>query len=506
MKSILDIEVSCFANYNTPSDPKTVNLLTWLTSTKYKEKVDLIRSLDDKNKRGEIKSTLPAITPSGLFTYRSQKDLVKHSGFIQIDIDRAKSNLEISNWNDLKKELIQVPQIAFLGLSASGRGYWGLIPIPPDPENHKGYFESLFDIFLKTWGIELDDKPKNIASLRGYSYDLEGYFNHEAKPFTVWKKPVTVAKIPPKINPVPVTGGKYQWIEKWILSEISQAIPGDRHEARIKYSRLAGGLMAGGYLPASVEQSIIDSYLSQYGNEDTKAIQDKEIEAIKFGISEGLKIPTTPPPIRCLFVPFTGMEDHSEKAFKIWQGDRKFYIPKSTVFEVLEFGVYVLDYFLTKQRSHQDSPPPEYQSTAWKEFSFDSVPVHQIPEKKTLIHDDYQTEFDSIEAEIRSVSYKIRKTIQSIKEAKRTESVFRSGIIEIEKAEKEYCDLIDYFKEFNQEGMIYLDYHTQILDIQKMVKSHLSIIQKNCQNEGYKPYFQRMQRLRLTLENSVNYG
>jgi predicted HicB family RNase H-like nuclease len=200
------------------------------------------------------------------------------------------------------------------------------------------------------------------------------------------------------------------------------------------------------------------------------------------------------------------MEDHSEKAFKIWQVDRKFYIPKSTVFEVLEFGVYVLDYFLTKQRSHQDSPPPEYQSTTWKEFSFDAVPVHQIPEKKTLIHDDYQTEFDSTEAEIRSVSYKIRKTIQSIKEAKRTESVFRSGIIEIEKAEKEYCDLIDYFKEFNQDGMIYLDYHTQILDIQKMVKSHLSIILKNCQNEGYKPYFQRMQRLRLTLENSVNYG
>jgi len=433
MKSILDIEVSCFAYYEEVKHPKTVNLLTWLTSTKYKEKVDLIRSLDDKKERDAIKSTLPAITPSAILKNRISKiplkeKLVKHSGFIQIDLDPTEFNLKSPYWNDLKKELIQVPQIAYLGLSASGQGYWGLIPIPPDPENHKGYFAVLKDIFLTTWKFKLDDSPVNVASLRGYSYDLEGYFNHEANQFTVLKKPVTVVKIPPKINPVPVTGGKYQWIEKWILSEISQAIPGDRHKTRIKYSRLAGGLIAGGYLPPSVEQSIIDSYLSQYGNEDTKAKQKTQIEAIKYGISEGLKIPTTPPPIRCLFVPFTGMEDHSEKAFKIWQGDRKFYIPKSTVFEVLEFGVYVLDYFLTKQRSHQDSPPPEYQSTAWKEFSFDAVPIHQIPEKKTLIHDDYQTEFDRTEAEIGETEKRIqdlRNEIERIKtESQGMESLF----------------------------------------------------------------------------------
>jgi len=428
MKSILDIEISCFANYGTPSNPKTVNLLTWLTSTKHKEKVDLIRSLDDKNERAAIKATLPAITPSGLFTYRSQKDLVKHSGFIQIDIDRMKSNLEIQNWNNLKDELSKLPQVAYLGLSASGLGYWGLIPIPPDPDNHKGYFESLFDIFLKTWGIELDDKPKNIASLRGYSYDLEGYFNHEAKTFTVLKKPVTVAKIPPKINLIPVTDGKYQWLENWILSELSQAMPGDRHEARLKYSRLAGGLIAGGYLPASVEQSIIDSYLSQYGGTDPKADQDKEIKAIKDGIENGKNTPATPPPVRSLFVPFTGIEDYTEKAFKIWQGDKWFYIPKSTVFEILEFGFYVLDYFLTKERKPGDSPPPEYQSTAWKEFNHDEVCTHQTPEKKTLIHDDYQTEFDSIEAEIRQVEKRnqdLRNEIERIKtESQGMESLF----------------------------------------------------------------------------------
>ena len=121
MKSILDIEISCFANYSIPSDPKTVNLLTWLNSTKHRENVDLIRSLDDKKERDSLKAKLPCITPSGLFTYRNQKNLVKHSGFIQIDIDLAGGNIGISNWHQLKDEISKLPQIAYFGLSASGR-------------------------------------------------------------------------------------------------------------------------------------------------------------------------------------------------------------------------------------------------------------------------------------------------------------------------------------------------------------------------------------------------
>ncbi|MFN3801339.1 BT4734/BF3469 family protein [Belliella pelovolcani] len=415
MKSILDTEISCFANYSTPSDPKTVNLLTWLTSTKHKDKVDLIRSLDNKSERGLIKSTLPAITPSGLFTYRDQKHLVRHSGFIQIDIDLAGENIGILNWNELKNEISKLPQIAYLGLSASGRGYWGLIPIPPDPENHKGYFDSLKEIFLKTWGIELDDKPKNIASLRGYSYDLEGHFNHVADLFTILKKPVTVLKSTPKINIRPVTDGNYQWMESWILSKISQAIPGDRHNTRLKYSRLAGGLIAGGYLPASVEESIINSYLSEFGITDPKAIQDKEIEAIRDGIKNGIKEPATPPPIRCLFVAFTEIEDYSEKAFKIWQGEKWFYIPKSTVFEILEFGFYVLEFFLTS-----DAKPPSYQSTAWKEFTHDADPIHQIIEKKTLIMMTTKPSLTALRQKLEKLRKETKELEATLKEGNKT--------------------------------------------------------------------------------------
>ncbi|AKP50742.1 BT4734/BF3469 family protein [Cyclobacterium amurskyense] len=432
MKSILDIEVSCFENYNTPSKPKTVNLLGWLNSTKYKKRVDFIRSQDDKGKMYELKAKLPCITPSGLFTYRSQNKLVKHSGFIQIDLDpetKTKMNLEISNWDDLKPELSKLSQIAYLGLSASGRGFWGLIPIPPEPENHKDYFESLFDIFLNTWGIELDDKPKSIASLRGYSYDLNGYFNHEAKQFTILKKPVTVPEINPESKFVSNRGGKSQRLESWILSRISQAMPGDRHGTRLKYARLAGGLIVGGYLPPSLEESIISNYLAQYGSIDPEAVQKKEIKAIRDGIKDGFKYPVDPPPIKCLFVPFSNIEDYSKKAFKIWQGKDIFYIPKSTVYEVMGIGFYVTEFYLKAE-----SKSPQYQGDAWKEFNYDTGFVSQIPKSKTLNNYSYDksNEYRRIEEKIESTRYKIRKVIQDIRRENKRESSLKDKIRDCE--------------------------------------------------------------------------
>ena len=126
MESVLNRQISCFKNYNTPGDPVTINLMTWLTATKYKNEVDRIRSLDEKPKRDAIKSQLPCITPSGIFSYRSQDSLLKHSGMIQIDLDGI-DPIDIGYY---KKELSKLPEIAYLGLSASGRGLWGLIPIP----------------------------------------------------------------------------------------------------------------------------------------------------------------------------------------------------------------------------------------------------------------------------------------------------------------------------------------------------------------------------------------
>lgn len=176
--SVLNKIVSCFSDYKEVTNPKNVNLITWLTSNKYEKEVLEIRRLKDKRERDQIKSTLPAITPSGMFKQRKQSGLVSRSGLIQFDID-LKENKHIINYKQLKEQICNISNVAYCGLSVSGTGYWGLIPVE-QPEQHKKHFLAIEQDF-KRLGITIDSAPKNISSLRGYSFDSEGYFNHQAE-------------------------------------------------------------------------------------------------------------------------------------------------------------------------------------------------------------------------------------------------------------------------------------------------------------------------------------
>ncbi|WP_345265022.1 BT4734/BF3469 family protein [Nibrella viscosa] len=186
MSSLLDVEVSCFAGYNITDNPRPVKLLTWLTSAKYWQQVEQIRQISDKDQRDALKGKLPAITPSGLFAYRAEKDLIRHSGFLQFDID-WKENKHIGNYGQLKQHICNITCVVYCGLSVSGTGYWGLVRIA-HPERHKQHFNALQKAFSRL-KINIDDAPSNVASLRGYSYDPEGYFNEQAVIFHQYDEP-----------------------------------------------------------------------------------------------------------------------------------------------------------------------------------------------------------------------------------------------------------------------------------------------------------------------------
>lgn len=174
--SCLDVQVSCVKNYFS-KDPKDVSLLTWLQSNKYKHVVEQLRATQDKQQRQRFKSWLPAITPAGRFSRVEEKYFLAHSGFIQFDID-AKDNTHITNYNALHKQLRNISNIAYCGLSASGTGWWGLVRIAY-PEKHLLHWQYIQQA-MQRMGINLDAAPKNICSLRGYSYDANAYFNHKA--------------------------------------------------------------------------------------------------------------------------------------------------------------------------------------------------------------------------------------------------------------------------------------------------------------------------------------
>ena len=178
-KSILNIEVSIFENYLAKT-PKNINLLVWLNSKKYFNEVEKIRKTIDEKTKKQLKSKLPAITPSGRFSKRRSDCLTKHSGLLQFDID-FKDNNHIKNYKNLKQQVRNIKEVAYCGLSVSGNGYWGLIPIT-NPEKHKQHFEALY-IKFQELGINIDKTCSDVSRLRGYSYDDNAYFNHQATKF-----------------------------------------------------------------------------------------------------------------------------------------------------------------------------------------------------------------------------------------------------------------------------------------------------------------------------------
>ena len=184
--SILDATVSIFANYNTAGNPKTTTIRQFLTSTKYRTEVEAIRASNDKAERDRLKAKLPAITPSGLFSYRAADCLQQHSGLICLDIDH-KGNEAIGNFFDLKTQLIKIENVAFCVKSVSGRGYAVGVPIAY-PERHGQHFDALKSIFAQI-GIEVDKSCRDVVRLRGYSYDDEVYLNDAAIVFTLYDVP-----------------------------------------------------------------------------------------------------------------------------------------------------------------------------------------------------------------------------------------------------------------------------------------------------------------------------
>ena len=174
-----DTKISRFKNIKS-TQPSTVTILSWLKDDSLSDVVFKIRQIEDKSERSKLKAILPAVTLSGLFSKRKIENLITHSGYLCIDID-ADDNPTITDFGELRNQLSNIVNISYVGLSVSGRGVFGLIPIR-FPEKHKEHFEALKVAFSKL-GIVLDKACGDVTRLRIYSYDKDAYFNENAVMF-----------------------------------------------------------------------------------------------------------------------------------------------------------------------------------------------------------------------------------------------------------------------------------------------------------------------------------
>ncbi len=284
-QDVLNVSVSCFKNYDTPSNPVTISLLTWLRSEKHRSKLEALRLIEDKTQRNSIKATLPAIIPSGVFTYRREADLVPggHTRLLQFDIDLA-DNRNIRNYADLKAQISNLPFVAYCGLSASGKGYWGLVPIAY-PERHSQHFDALKRVFAR-YKIVIDNKPRNVASLRGYSYDPAPYQPESVELFELADKPVKI-QLRPFVSSRFNNSNEGELLNR-LLRFVQEAGEGQRHDRLLKASIIAGGYVGAGRMDEQAAIYALDTVAHKWPtfHKSQKTIRD----GIRYGISKPLNI------------------------------------------------------------------------------------------------------------------------------------------------------------------------------------------------------------------------
>jgi len=194
-------DVSYF-NTRTTLVPKTIKLSEWLEFCINPQNPQLvklileIRSTPDKQQRDKLKALLPSISPSAVIITRSNKAIVEqrlhqYSGWMQFDVDFSQNpGIDARYYREQVKKIVFV---AFCGLSASGKGIWGLVKVS-QPNKLQWHFQQL-QIDFASREVFIDPAcGKSLFNLRSYSYDPDAYI---AKTFEVYDRIYT-----PKQEPV----------------------------------------------------------------------------------------------------------------------------------------------------------------------------------------------------------------------------------------------------------------------------------------------------------------
>lgn len=163
------------------SEIETITLGHALTADTWRARVEAVRAEKDAAKQKALKDALPCFTPSGVFTHVYRAGLVRHSGFISLDIDYKPEkgiNKALAGY-DLKTAISAVPFVAYCGQSCRGAGYVVIVPIA-DPAKHRDYFRALAYHFERA-GLEVDAACKDVCRKRFVSWDANPYINTAAR-------------------------------------------------------------------------------------------------------------------------------------------------------------------------------------------------------------------------------------------------------------------------------------------------------------------------------------
>jgi len=244
--------------------------------------VEAIRAEPDADKRNALKQKLPCVIFAGEFTQRTDKCLVKHSGYCILDFDH------VANVDALKQELFKETFILAVWRSPSGDGVKALARLK-FPEKHRQQYKALLEHF-KNKGINTDEKNINESRVTYESEDQDIMI----KPYDVLyfegiveqKAYVNITNTAPRTQQETDDYEIYKNLKRWMEKHGEFFVEGNRNNFLMKfaaalnrygvsdtsaYNFLSQDFLNGSTFPTKeleqVIKSIYNRYSSQHGNE-----------------------------------------------------------------------------------------------------------------------------------------------------------------------------------------------------------------------------------------------
>lgn len=179
----LNVTCACARRINT-KETTEMNLYQFLTCDRpdLLKSINRIRTNTDSKERRELKTALlPIICPSvvGFNGERKTENIKGYTNLLCIDIDEKDNPNKMSSILEVLKSL---PYVAFAQRSASGNGYYAIIPIE-DGKYLKEYFYAVEEE-LAARGIIIDKGCSDFIRARYYSHDSERYVNPRCTMYT----------------------------------------------------------------------------------------------------------------------------------------------------------------------------------------------------------------------------------------------------------------------------------------------------------------------------------
>ena len=208
MQKIPDLSIYALAKDITSKDTIPIDMFLDRVHDGYWQDIVLpIQAIADKEQRNELKrKTAPGVTIAGSFDKRADNALIKHSGFIAVDLD------DLEDINETKSIICPDPHVYACFTSISGRGLCVLFKI--NPAKHRESYRGIAEYLYNTYDIVVVSTGINLSRLRFVSFDPDLYRNEGAIKWTKYPK----EKAPRKVEKIVFAQNDFEEILKEIGS------------------------------------------------------------------------------------------------------------------------------------------------------------------------------------------------------------------------------------------------------------------------------------------------